>query len=242
MDINFFEKFPTEKNLNKVSLIRFPSLLFIAAKNLEEFRKYEKYVRKLNKKIEVGYWPVLSKDEGYWMSPFSSRQGLERIINELDKEKKKLTLLWDCEFPVNKKRLFLPTKRFFTNKNMITKFLRNTKHNVYIVQYPIVTLFGDLFKFYGLDFPFINKKIYMTYTSMVRKPVKRIYRNIIRMSSRVALGTIAKGALGNEPILTPKDLDSDLKLAKDTNTKEVFIYRLGGLNQRYIKVIENYIS
>ena len=45
----------------------------------------------------------------------------------------------------------------------------------------------------------------------------------------VGLGVIAKGILGDEKIITEKDLLYDLKYFKDT--KEIFIFRLGGLTR-----------
>ena len=58
---------------------------------------------------------------------------------------------------------------------------------------------------------------------------------------QVGLGTIATGILGNEPILSPKGLDRDLKEMKKIGIKEVVIFRLGGLNQEYKKIIKKTI-
>jgi hypothetical protein len=241
MRINFFEEFPTKKNLDKVNLIKFPSLLFIAAKNLDEFKRYEQYVKKLNKKIQVGYWPILSKEEGYWISPFSDSEALKRIIKELEKEKKILTVLWDCEFPL-KKKLLIPTPNLFKNKKLIVNFLHNTKHSIYTAEYGRSSLFLELiFRFYGLRFSFLKKRIPMLYTSMAKGKLKETYRENIKKNPIVGLGTITIGILGNEPKLKPEELDLDLKLAKESDAKEVFIFRLGGLNKKYLDVIKKYL-
>lgn len=164
MKLNFFEEFPVKGNLNKTKLIDFNSLLFIAARNLAEFRKHERYVRRINRKISVGYWPVLSKKEGYWLSPFSDTEALEKVIEELNAEKRKLTILWDAEFPLNHVML-LSVTRFFKNKIMIDNFLRNTRHNLYTAEY-IRLLFLDVFLgFCGMRFPYLKKRIFMAYTS-----------------------------------------------------------------------------
>ena len=56
----------------------------------------------------------------------------------------------------------------------------------------------------------------------------------------VALGTIAVGITGNEPILNPEELARDLKIAKNNGINEVVIFRLGGLNKEYVDVIKKY--
>ena len=55
-------------------------------------------------------------------------------------------------------------------------------------------------------------------------------------------GTIAIGIQENEPILSPKILGRDLKLAKQQKIQEVVIFRLGGLNKEYIKTIRKCIT
>ena len=42
MPINFYEEFPTEENLKKLRLIKYPSRLFVVTPSLEEFRGLEK--------------------------------------------------------------------------------------------------------------------------------------------------------------------------------------------------------
>ena len=241
MRVNFFEEFPTKKNLDKVNLLKFPSLLFIATKNLDEFKKHEQYVKKLNKKIRVGYWPILPKENGYWISPFSDSEALKALTAELENEKRILTVLWDCEFPL-KKKLLIPTPAFFKNKRLIVDFLQTTKHSIYTAEYGTSLPFLEpILKFFGLRFSFLKKRIPMLYTSMVKGKSKESYRKNIKKNSEVGLGTIATGIQGNEPILKPEELDLDLKLAKDGNVREVFIFRLGGLNKKYIDVIEKYL-
>jgi hypothetical protein len=47
MQIDFYEEFPTEKNLEKLKLIKYPTRLFLAAKSLDEFREIERKVRQI---------------------------------------------------------------------------------------------------------------------------------------------------------------------------------------------------
>ena len=80
MQISFFEEFPTKENLAKIKYISFPTKLYIAAQSLGQFQKIKIPSKKVKEKI---YWPLLKKEEGYWFSPFSKAQAIERILNEI---------------------------------------------------------------------------------------------------------------------------------------------------------------
>ena len=57
----------------------------------------------------------------------------------------------------------------------------------------------------------------------------------------VALGTIAVGISGNEKILLPEELERDLRIIRDNGINEAVIFRLGGLDKNYVKVIKKYV-
>ena len=56
----------------------------------------------------------------------------------------------------------------------------------------------------------------------------------------VGLGTIAVGIGGDEPLLSPQQLKSDLELAEKTGINEVIIFRFGGLNKEYVQVLHEF--
>ena len=81
----------------------------------------------------------------------------------------------------------------------------------------------------------------MFYTSMIKnKTIKeKIKEHIARNHSfQVGLGTIARGILGDEPILSPKELEKDLDFLHRKKIKRAVIFRLGGLNKEYMKKIK----
>ena len=92
-----------------------------------------------------------------------------------------------------------------------------------------------------------NTKIKMIYTSMhrifneelIREEIKK-YKEHYNEKFIVGLGTIAVGINGNEKILTPEELERDLRICKESGVKEVVIFRLGGLNKEYIKVMNKF--
>ena len=50
MKISFYEEFPTKENLDKISLIDFPTKLITAAKNLKEFYSINNKIKKYKNK------------------------------------------------------------------------------------------------------------------------------------------------------------------------------------------------
>ena len=69
---------------------------------------------------------------------------------------------------------------------------------------------------------------------------KEMKRGIKEFKDRFipCFGTIAVGIQENEPILSAKQLEKDLTTAKKHKCREVIIFRLGGLNEKYVKVLE----
>ena len=97
MLISFFEEFPTEESLTKLKLVSWPTKLYIAANNVQQFRAVTSVVRHNKNLLEAVYWPVLKKREGYWISPFSKQGALQRLFDEL--EHKKIPVMLDLELP-----------------------------------------------------------------------------------------------------------------------------------------------
>ncbi|MBI2558787.1 hypothetical protein HYW20_05670 [Candidatus Woesearchaeota archaeon] len=264
MKIDFYEEFPTKENLDKIKLISFPAKLIVAAKSLEEFHSIQNNVRQYkNRNVkEVAYWPILAKDEGYWFSAFTKNSALKRIINELQQNKRPLTVMWDAELPFYKSTILkylLNYIDYFKNRRIILSFFRNAgKYNIKILtsEYPLESGFFRrlLFELFLISFDprfYNNKKIIMLYTSLLRNHpnVESFLENQTKIGKKyfgkdliVGLGIIATGIGVNEPILKVEDLKRDLKIVKDIGVEEVVIYRLSGLNKNYINVIKKYNS
>lgn len=242
MLISFFEEFPTKQNLDKIKLINFKTKLYIASPFMQEFNK----IKIKNKNVkEIIYWPVLKKEEGYWFSPFSKRSAVKKTLSEIPKN---LPVMIDLELPTtqNSKLYFTQLHNFPRNKSLITDFIK-AHSNVYTAEYfPIKTTL----MFLGLNYnpiKYKTKLIKMFYTSMWPFPRKFLdnkiedYKEKFKDRFIPAFGAIAAGISGNEPILSPEKLEADLELAKKNNIKEVIIFRLGGLNKEYIKIISKFI-
>jgi hypothetical protein len=242
MKIEFYEEFPSEQNLKKLKLIKFPTKIFIASKSLKELRKYEKLAKKYKKDLEVAFWPIVKNS--YWISPFANTEDLTELFDELNKIKN--PLLIDLELPLRKrwKMYFKNIFHFVKNKKLIKNFLENNKERITTAEYSHIH--GELRALLGLSCNVDNEKSIMFYTSVRSKEsTQKIMVNLRRIKNKsnysISLGTIATGILGNEPILSPQNLEKDLEFIQKIGFKKVVIFRLEGINKEYIKVLEKFI-
>ncbi len=246
MIISFFEEYPTQKNMQKLKLVKWPTKLYIAARSVNEFEQIKKRIK--NKYVkEIVYWPILERNEGYWISPFSQRKALNKIFKEL--EGKNIPVMLDLELPITRNQRLLLTQlfSFMGNKKLIREFIQNYKGKVYLAEYhPQGTQKERILELMGLHYPnpnvYVIKMMYHSMHSVNEENVRREFRQGVEgFGSKfiAGLGTIATGVLGNEPVYLPEDLKRELEIAEKEGVKEVIIFRLGGLNEEYIEAIHS---
>tara|TARA_Y100000310_G_C20701621_1_gene830491 strand:- start:2769 stop:3506 length:738 start_codon:yes stop_codon:yes gene_type:complete len=244
MNIHFFEEFPTKANLNKLKLIKWPCKLFLAAHSVKEFKTLQSQVKKIKNNTKCIYWPILKKQEGYWISPFSTHKAIKRIFEEI--KASPVPLMLDLELPFRKPIKFLTNlSDFFKNKKLIKETIKATKE-IYSCENAIHLHY----KLLGLTYNHkAHPHILMFYSSMLKKRHARSFINntiIKHLKNKpdvwVALGTIATGILENEPILKPKSLKSDLEEMNLLKIKNIVIFRLGGINKQYIHTIKPFLK
>jgi hypothetical protein len=241
MQIDFYEEFPIKKNLEKLKLIKYKIRLFVAAKSLKEFQNLEKEVKKIKKNVVVAYWPIVKNS--YWISPFSNTEDLINLFKELESIKNHYLI--DLELPFKNRKMILKNLPYFLkNKKTIRKFLEKNKDKITIAQLPS-SIISKLTKLIGLGYNISCEKSIMWYSSMVLKSKnKKIKNNLLKLKNKkeysISLGTIDIGVSGTEPILSPENLEKDLTFVKKAGFKKTIIFRLGGLNKRYIKIINKF--
>ena len=246
MKIHFFEEFPTKQNLAKLKFVDWPCTVYVAAKNIKEFKRIKNSIK--NKKVTIAYWPTLKKEEGYWISPFSSAKAVKRVISEIKNER----IMWDAELPFRRPWLFLRIDNYLRNKPRIMNFFKKHGSKISTSEYIIRNKITDFFfRLLGVSFSpqkYGNRKIVMYYTSM-HKNIRPWFHNTLRRLQKrygknlhVGLGTIATGILGNEPILSPTNLKRDLEEMEEIGIEDVVIFRLGGLSKKYVDVIRQHVS
>jgi len=254
MKIDFFEEFPTKKNLSKLKFINFNSTIYIAARSFTEFKNLKKKIRKINS--GVGYWPILERS--YWISPFSYTFELRKLYKDIKKNqgRKNLKILLDLELPfLNRKLFFFNAFSFLKNKNLIKRIFVNAKKiniDILTAEYTSSSRFAHkILDLFGISYSlerFPHKKIIMFYSSM-KKDKNNYIKGYIKKQSKkfgdkiqIGLGTIAHGILGNEMILSPSELKNDLDFCMRQKINTVVIFRLGGLNKDYLKIIKKYLK
>lgn len=253
--ISFFEEFPNEDTLEKVRQLDFDTKIYMAAKSLPDFYALKESYQSANERvIEVIYWPVLEKEEGYWISPWADKQALERIFNEIKErpDGEHLEVMLDLELPLERSTL-LNLGNFLGNKKLISNFIRNSSdHNISVITVESLWMPEWFMKLIGLAYNsevYGNRRIKMFYSSFSRarlpdSHVDQAFKKAINLFETddiiPALGCIDVGINGNEPINSPEVLDKELRLISGKDIEEVVIFRLSGLNEEYSKVIKKY--
>ena len=251
MKISFFEEFPNKDSLSKLNLIDFSTRIFLADYHLDSFKLYEKEIKSNNKNIkELVWWPVININEGYWLSPFSERFALLRVLHSL--LNKKIPILWDAEFPRNRYLLFSQIFKFYRNKKLITAFFKKYEGKIYTAEYAfsnsIINKILSYMCFYFDPKKYDNFMIKMLYSSMknisndemgkvVSEGIKKYGEKFI-----VGLGVLTYGISGNEKVISYELLERDLEICKRNNVSEVVIFRLGGLNKEYLDIIKKFLD
>ncbi len=246
MRINFFEEYPTKANLAKAHLIKHPCIVFLAAKSMNDFLSSSAELKKFNQRIESAYWPIIANS--YWISPFSNTKDLQNLYNELETNQiKGLKVLLDLELPFKNLKLILKNLfSFRKNKKIIKSIFKNADKfgiEIFTAEYPLP---HELLHFLGISYPrkYKHSRIPMYYSSMLTwERIKKYCRDLVTIPQKrhthIALGVIKKGTFGNEPILSAENLKKDLEFFKD-EAASVTIFRLGGLNKKYIDIIKGY--
>lgn len=252
MQIGFVEEYPTEENLGRIKKIPFLINLYLGCRSIEDFIKLRNKIKKHHNIKVTGYWPILNDDEGYWLSALSKRKAILRVLKELEDSKENFPVIWDAEVPVNNKKLFI-TEAFKVTKNreLIQNAIKNQQKNreFIIAQLPWYDWRRVILNFCAIDFSFNDyHRLDMLYTSIAKTENKEeflresISRGKVSYKKySVGLGLIAKGEEPNgSPLLTPKELERDLEIVSEAGIQEAVIYRLGGVNKDYIKVLSKF--
>ena len=255
MRVNFFEEYPTLNNLKKARLIDFESKIVIGAQTLKKYGRHVRKLKRINPNLETAYWPIPKRS--WYVSAFSHTHEIERFISDLRGCDEELQVLLDLELPFIKPKLFW--KNLFSivrNKRLIKKLFREQaalKINILTGEYAPTGWFEQLvLRLIGVNYSlkdYEHVRGVMLYSSLERfkffKDLKK--RFIVKQHKKhgdkleVFLGTTAVGVFENEPIISAKQLDEDLQFLKNNGVNTVTIYRLGGLNKDYLRVIKKHV-
>ena len=100
-----------------------------------------------------------------------------------------------------------------------------------------------------------NEKVKMIYTSLGKYGgkigawiFKKWFERVAKKWSKkygdkfvIGIGCTTTGILGDEPLITKEEFERDLKFAKENNVKKVAIFRLGGLDKDFVRILKKYV-
>jgi hypothetical protein len=255
MRFNFFEEYPTRENLEKAKFIQFDSTIFMAANSFYEYKERRQLLYSINPRLSTAYWPTLKNS--YWISPFSNTEDLQEFIRDIFSINEPITILVDLELPLVKNRglYFKNFFSFFKNKRILKKFFKEAPlHGVNIVtaEYPALFIGASfIYRLLGISFDVHKYKhiqCIMYYTSMINNFASKLAKDGIIKTRKtnpnlqLGLGTIATGVLGNEPILSQEKLKQDIDFMHRNKIETGIIFRLAGLNEEYIKILNKELA
>jgi hypothetical protein len=238
MKINFFEEYPTKENLLKAKNLSSGTTVFLAAKSLEEFYILKEELILINKDVTVGYWPI-AKDS-YWVSPFSPESELKRIKKEISQIN--LPVLIDLELPFFIFKVNWHEINKLSIKKKILKEILDFD-NVYSYQLPEIPIIKSLYSLLGIYFNNKNKingLYYFSFLGPLNLLFKRMSVKAKSKNESIGIGTIGSGAIGIERNIKYSEFRNRLKIAYDLGFKEIYIFRLGGLNSNYMDSINDF--
>jgi hypothetical protein len=244
--INFFEEYPEQGALERASLVDFPSTVFLSASSVEEYQTHRDELLAHNPDIEPGYWPIL--DASYWISPFADTAELRALFDDLWSFADPVLL--DLELPFLKPSLFVRNALSVAkNKELIRSFIAYSESDVHTAEYPPAPVLDCVWQAAGVSYSaesLGHQRYPMYYSSMIPEWLEDVVLNRTRQTVNadaavgLGLGTIATGVMGDEPILSPDELREDLQTAEDMGVSTVTIFRLGGLDEKYVSVLRQF--
>lgn len=249
MNIIFWCEFPEKVNWQKLKKqINFPTYIYIASKTKQDFIRLKKKIQ--SKFIKVGAWPILSKEDGYWFSGYTSKENIDRLD-----QFKGLEIKVDIEPPfIDEKYIFI---RVFLK--FIYYLIRKGPNNSYLKE-RIKALHAESI-ISGFPFAYFIKSRfggdikhgihnYMCYTSFFPKYLRFLarlyYKLFIKSKDKkhfFAIGLTTTGIFNNEPIYeNQQEFIKDLDMIKRLNVENLVIYSIEGLQKRnWIDIVKRYI-
>lgn len=270
-EIFFWAEFPEKVDWNTLSrLLREVDLrvkVFVTCKSLYEFKKIKAKIKLGH--INLGAWPILDLDEGYWFSGFTKRKEIDKLRYFKDCDIK-----IDLEPPISNweysnLRIYLYGIKLIFSKGKNNDYLKQTiydvakvnKNNIFIVnEFPLWTWY---LRRQGIYIDKLEKnmiKNIMSYTSIIGWPLKPLIKNYLRSYTKktikkygidkimFSIGLIGPGILKKEGTYKSlSEFKEDLEMIIDSGAQRVVIYSIESLLKKenareWLELIKSYIN
>lgn len=240
----FWCEFPEKVDWKEAKkIINFKTEIYVAVKTRKEYERWKKKIK--NKNIEVGAWPKLDENEGYWFSGLIKKESIDKL-----KEFKGLKIKVDIEPPFPGRGAGM-LKLFFTyfipsiikkgkNNGYLGDVIRNLNGSLIISGFPLP---GWISRRYG-DVTRLGKnmeKNFICYTTLTPKRLTRFYLRWLMkramqrygVNTVFAIGCTGKGIFGDER--TYKNIEQfkeDIKMVKDSGARKMVVFNIEGIMER----------
>jgi hypothetical protein len=258
MKFIFWCEFPDQIDWTMAkSLIDFHADIYIACRNLSEFKHWKSQAKSSN--IKICAWPVLAKSHGYWFSGFTAKDDIDML-----RQFKGIDLKIDVEPPIPLKRgysfismaawLFPYMFQRGKNRHYLYRIIIGLSKNSNVIlstfPFPLFVLENYIPSVNGRNIQ-RNYMAYSTFIPCMLKPLFRFYmgwfmrKRLKEDSSTIfAVGLLGHGIFRNEPVY--KDvlqLRNDILWLKSLGVRTIAVYRLGAVLDRpeSLKVIREFI-
>jgi hypothetical protein len=245
--IGLYEEFPVPWRWDKLSQIDFPVTVALAAPSVTEFEVIRAQVQDAYPVVqEIYYWPLLSKDEGYYPGPFSKAEAIERVTAGSDG----LTVLWDWELPIGTP--YVTLQNWWQVHTFTDQWLNSRTQPVHIWRSHASMGLDPLFlRLIGMhydprDYPNLYFHINL-YTVGDGPPPDDVYR-ILRCGVELYgdrfipdFGSLNDGEGPAEIFVPVETLRRDLQLAREAGVSEIWLFGVNGLNDDYLNTLKDTI-
>jgi hypothetical protein len=242
--IGLYEEFPTPERLAKLQQVDFPISLAVAAPSREVFLTLQTAIVQTYPQVRrLFFWPVLAREEGYYLGPFSDASAIERVAAEA----RDIPVLWDLELPLREVWFI---RRGLANWRRSRRFTATWRREppVHIWRsYAGLGLNPLVLRMLGMHYDpldyanvSLHLDLYTTGRGRRRRDMQRILRlGVERYGARFipALGVLDDGEGRARQFVPPATLRRDLQLVREAGVGEVWLFGVNGLNEAYLAAV-----
>jgi hypothetical protein len=222
----------------------FPVTVAIAATSRTEFLELRNTVLQTYSPVrEVYFWPLLTREEGYYLGPWSDAQGIQRMANEANG----LPTLWDLEMPQGQRHRSF--QEWWRNRVFLEVWFRQRSAPVHIWRSHVTMGLNPVFlRMIGMHFdPSENPRVSLQldlYTAGAGQPREELAR-ILRCGVEAygqrfipAFGVLNDGEGPADIFVPPETLRRNLQLAREAGVSEIWLFGVNGLNSAYLTALK----
>ena len=183
--------------------------------------------------------------------PEKDRMRLKKLLGEVVRAQNEgIELMVDIEWPLLKRRWYfdIDNLAYLYKKSLLETIVKHPNVSTFeSANYPdpIMELIGMGFNPLKYKNEGRIKMLYKFAVPLARLNNPEVKRCVIKEGVEkfgdkfaVAFGCIAKGVFNNEDIISPAELSEDIKIAIMHGVGRIYIFRLGGMNEKYADVIK----